>query len=140
MFTSRMALNLLRYSLGVVFIWFGVLKLFNASPDLEILKASMPAVLGQSQLFFLVVSILEILIGIGLFLKRTIRFTVIVMILVLIVVTVAVLLTQGFDPRFPILSLAGEFALKNLVLIAAGLVLLTKVEKNEEIQEDKHKQ
>ena len=128
MFSHALAMNLLRYSLGVVFIWFGVLKLFNASPDLDVLKIAMPAVLGQSQLFFLVVSILEILIGIGLFLKRTIRFTVIVMILVLIVITVAVLLTQGFDPRFPILSLAGEFALKNLVLIAAGLVLLTEEE------------
>lgn len=37
-----------------------------------------------------------------------------------------ILLTQGFDPRFPILSLLGIFVIKNLILISAGLVILAE--------------
>ncbi len=39
----------------------------------------------------------------------------------LFVATASVLISQGFDPQFPILSLAGEFVLKNLVLIAGPI-------------------
>ena len=40
-----------------------------------------------------------------------------------------IILSQGFDPRFPVLSILGLFVLKDLILISAGLVILA--EKNE---------
>src|ERR1051325_9157964 len=35
-------LMLLRYSVGVIFIWFGGLKLFGASPAAELVKGTVP--------------------------------------------------------------------------------------------------
>ncbi len=136
MFRKDYPLISLRFALGIIFIWFGVLKMFNVSPSLEILKSSLPQTLGESQIFLFAVAFLEILIGIGLFLKRTYRFSALIMIVLLTLVTITALITQGFDPRFPVLSLAGEYALKNLALITAGIVLLTE---SKTAKEDKEK-
>ncbi len=127
-----LSLRLLNYALGVVFVWFGVLKLFNASPALELFKSSLPGFLGNSEFFLFAFSFLELLIGIGLFLKRTRRFSSVIMILHLIVTTSVIMITRGFDPRFPILSYEGEFAVKNIALLAGGLVLLSNREEESE--------
>jgi uncharacterized membrane protein YkgB len=137
MISNRIALNLLRYSLGVVFVWFGVLKLFNASASFEVLKSSLPLGLGESELFLFVFSFLEILVGVGLFLKRTVRLSAIVVILDLVLTTIVVFVSVGFDPRFPILSYDGEFVLKNIVLIASGVVLFTQKEESSESKQRK---
>jgi uncharacterized membrane protein YkgB len=42
------------------------------------------------------------------------------------------MITRGFDPRFPILSYEGEFAVKNIALLAGGLVLLSNREEESE--------
>lgn len=47
------------------------------------------------------------------------------MICYLIGATILVMLTKGFSPWFPLLTFEGEFAVKNLCLIASGLVLLS---------------
>ena len=125
MFTFKNTLNLLRYSVGVTFIWFGVLKLFNSSSSLEIITSSLQSPLAHSQILIFAISLLELLIGVGILLKHTIRFTIIIMIIYLLTLTLVTIKAHGFDPRFPVLSLGGEFALKNIVYIAAGLVLLS---------------
>lgn len=125
LFSEDKAIVLLRYSLGVTFVWFGILKLFNVSPVLEVIKLAMPPVFAESQLFFFLLSLFEILIGVAFFMKRLTKLAAVAMILYLLVATFSVLFTQGFSPRFPLLSFAGEFVMKNFVLMAAGLVLLT---------------
>lgn len=121
-----MPILLLRLSLGVVFLWFGVLKLFNAGPVLTVIKHALPQILTESQIFFLALSLLEIFIGLAFLTNRFVRIASLAMVFHLFVATISVLITQGFNPRFPILSLEGEFVVKNLVLISAGLVLLSK--------------
>jgi len=122
----------LRLSLGLVFFWFGVLKLFNASPMLPILKDTFPGI-GESQLFIFLLAFGEMLIGLAFLTNRFVKIAAIIMMVTLFVLSVAMLFTQGFDPRFPVLSLVGELVLKNVVLIAAGLVLIA--EKTETIEE-----
>jgi uncharacterized membrane protein YkgB len=124
MLSHERTIIFLRWALGATFLWFGVLKLFNASPVLEIIKNALPPVLGESQLFMLALSFAEIMIGVAFLANRLVKVAAIVMIIHLTIATIAVLFTQGFEPRFPVLSLAGEFVVKNLVLIAAGLILL----------------
>lgn len=82
--------------------------------------------LGESQLFLFALSFVEVGIGVALLSNRFVKITAIVMIIHLLLATSSVLITQGFDPRFPVLSLAGEFVVKNLVLIAAGLILIVE--------------
>lgn len=133
MVTPTRALIVLRFALGTVFFWFGILKLFAVSPVQEIIRQALPPFLGESQLFMFALAFIEILIGIAFFLNQYVKLAAFVMLGHLTIATVTVLFTQGFDPRFPVLSLAGEFALKNLVLMAAGYILIVeKAEKPEE--------
>lgn len=118
------SLVLMRFALGIVFIWFGVLKLFSVSAVQGMIRLALPAFLSQSQPFWLALSLLEIFIGVGFFLPRLVKLTSVVMLGHLLIATITVLLTQGFSPRFPVLSLEGEFVIKNLVLMTSGLVLL----------------
>ncbi len=124
----------LRIALGITFVWFGVLKLFNASPATEMIIHSMEPVFKANNLFFFALSILEISIGVLLLMNRFVKPVSVVMMGHLTVATLLVLVTQGFSPRFPILSLEGEFVVKNLVLIAAGLSLFFE-KKETDIQE-----
>jgi uncharacterized membrane protein YphA (DoxX/SURF4 family) len=126
MLSLSRALTYIRFSLGVTFLWFGVLKLFNASPVLDIIRKAMPTPLAESQIFMFALALLEILIGLAFLTHKFVKLASIIMIGHLLVATASVLITQGFSPRFPILSLAGEFVVKNLVLIAAGLALFTQ--------------
>lgn len=119
------SLTLLRLSLGITFFWFGILKLFNASPIIETVKNSLPPMLGESQIFLFSLALLEMLLGIAFLANRFVRLASIIMIVHLLIASISVLLSQGFSPRFPILSLEGEFVVKNLVLIAAGFLLLS---------------
>jgi putative oxidoreductase len=130
-FFHKRSMLLLRWALGIVFGWFGLLQIFNASPAQELLIKSIPG-LGGSQLLLFLVAFIEFLIGVALLSNRYIKIAVIVMILLLLIESVAVLITQGFDPRFPLLSLAGEFTLKNLVLMGGGLVLIAEKEEQPE--------
>jgi putative oxidoreductase len=130
--SQEKAFTLLRWSLGFTFFWFGILKLFNSSPVFLIIKNAVPESVGNSAIFYLMLGIIEIVIGLGFLANRYVRPIIILMILHLFGATLSVLFTQGFQPYFPVLSLPGEFVVKNLVLMAAGLVLFTqKIEKKE---------
>jgi uncharacterized membrane protein YphA (DoxX/SURF4 family) len=120
------AFLLLRLSLGFVFLWFGVLKLFAAGDGLSVLQTSLPQELAVSQLFSFFVSFLEILLGFSFLLNKFIKLSALVAFVYLLLTGGFILVSQGFDPRFPVLSSAGESAVKNLVLAAAALVLLSE--------------
>ena len=124
-FFHTRSVMLLRLALGVTFFWFGILKLFNVSPMQEVIAKAFP-VIGESQFLLFLFALVEILLGVAFLANRFVRIAASLMIIWLLIVTLAVLVTQGFEPRFPVLSLVGEDVLKNLVFIAAGLVLLSE--------------
>ncbi len=136
-FFHKRSMLLLRLSLGIVFLWFGVLKLFAVSPSLIILQNSLPTALGQSQFLSFLVSFIEILLGASFLSNKLDRIASIVAAISLLLITILVLITQGFDPRFPVLSAAGESVLKNLVLIAGCFALLS--ERNNKITDTSSK-
>ncbi len=115
----------LRISLGLVFFWFGALKIFGYNPVYEIVYASFPwFAYGAGNL---ILGIGETLIGLGLLTNIFRKLTHAVLILHL-VGTFTVFITGPeimFNPYFPMLTLAGEFVFKNIVLAVSGLVVLT---------------
>lgn len=119
-------LTFLQVTLGVVFFWFGILKIFNVSPVHDIIALSLPMIFSISKAMFLLLGVVEVLIGIALLAKKFVRFACIAVIIHLIIASSAVLITQGFKPYFPVLTLEGEFVIKNLVLIASAVVILTE--------------
>jgi uncharacterized membrane protein YkgB len=125
-FATRYGLLLLRLSLGITFLWFGLLKLIGMSPVTPMIFAAIPPFMAEIPGFYFMVAALEIVIGLGFLLRRTIPVAVILLLLHLLVATLSVLLTQGFSPTFPFLTLEGEFVMKNPVLIAAALVVFAQ--------------
>lgn len=129
-FLHNHAILFLRIALGIVFFWMGVLKLFNVSPIQQALTTAIPG-LGESQILLFSAAFFEILIGAALLANKFVKVAAMIMSIHLLIITAALFFSQGFAPRFPVLSLVGEHALKNLVLIAAALVLLAEKEEKQ---------
>jgi uncharacterized membrane protein YkgB len=129
-FLHKHAVTFLRVAIGFVFVWMGLLKLFNVSPVQGAVADAIPG-LGSSQVLLFAAAFFELLIGAAFLANKFVKVAAITMSIHLTILTVGILITQGFAPRFPVLSLVGEHALKNLILIAAGLVLLSE-------KDDKH--
>lgn len=118
------SITLLRVGLGIVFVWFGALKVFGVSP-VEDLIASTYSFLPLNA-FMIFLGIWEIIIGIGLIFKLFLRVTLILF----VVQMTGTLLAPFLDPQLffsngnpLLLTTEGEFVIKNLVLVSAGLVI-----------------
>ena len=123
-FMSSYAILIIRLSLGIVFVWFGLLKVMGVSPVFDL--ASNIVYWLPSELFVPLLGIWEMAIGVGLLLGKALRVILSLLFLqlagtflVLIILPEAAF--QGGNPLF--LTTEGEFVIKNLVLIAAGLAV-----------------
>jgi putative oxidoreductase len=120
----RRSIPALRLALGLVFLWFGTLKIVGSSPVIPLIQETFTFL--PVHVFVLVLGVWEMLIGIGIILKRALR-CVLVLLSVHLVGTFAALLLNPyhfFVQGFPLfLTTDGEFVMKNLVLIAAALVI-----------------
>lgn len=121
--------TLLRYSIGFIFLWFGVLKFFPGTSPAEKMVTD-----TINQITFGVFSdpqinvglaIWETLIGLGLILGKFMRFTLLLLFLQLPGTFLPVFFfpEQVFEWIPLILTLKGQYIFKNLVLIAAAIIL-----------------
>jgi uncharacterized membrane protein YkgB len=135
-FLRRWSLPALRWSLAVVFIWFGALKIFAVSPAEELVAATVYWV--DPAWFVPALGVVEILVGLGLASRRGLRVVLLVLALQMVgTFLVFVMLPEvAFQDGNPLkLTLEGEFVLKNLVLLSAALVVGTAVDRSEEVIE-----
>ena len=121
--------GLLRISLGIVFFWFGVLKFFTGlSPAQELaIKTMRILTLGliPPQAAILTLAIWECVIGLGLIFGVFMRATLFLLFVQMLgTITPIVFFPQEIFIRFPYApTLEGQYIIKNIVLISAGLVL-----------------
>jgi uncharacterized membrane protein YkgB len=121
---ARHGLTLMRVSLGVIFFWFGALKLFpNMSPAEDLVRNTIYFV--DPNLFIPVLAVWEMLIGIGLMTGIFMRLTLLLLFLQMPGTALPLLLLpEVCFTVFPFgLTLEGQYIIKNLVLITAGIVL-----------------
>ena len=114
----------LRVALGIIFVWFGVLKIFGYNPVYEIVHASFPWFADGAGLIIL--GAVETLMGIGL-LVNLIPRVIHGALLLHLLGTLTVFISGPevmFQPSFPILTLAGEFVFKNVARALSGLVVI----------------
>lgn len=124
---ERHGYGLLRIAIGIVFIWFGVLKSLGLSPA-EALVAKATTWIPIPG-FLYILSAWEVAIGVCFLFKRFTRWG-IVLLLLHMPGTMLPLITLPEETfiRFPFaLTLEGQFIIKNLVLIGAALVLGGKI-------------
>jgi len=126
---ARHGVTLLRWSIGVIFLWFGALKLVpGLSPADEIATETAMALtfdLFSEDFVRVALAILEIAIGVGLILGRFLRLTLLLLFGQMAgTLTPVFLLPDKIWTDFPLgLTLEGQYIMKNAVLISAGFVI-----------------
>ena len=122
------SLHLLRISMGVVFIWFGLLKVADATPVGDLVAGTVPWL--DRAWFVPALGAVEAILGVALLVGRLLT-AVCAVLAAHLAGTFLVLIMQpqlAFQDGNPLLlTTIGEFVVKNLVLISAALVLASKL-------------
>ena len=122
-------ITLLRWSIGLIFVWFGALKLFPGLSPADEIAADTTRVLTLGLLSEdaarLGLAILELTIGFGLLTGRFLRLTLALLFAQMAgTLTPLVIFPERIWTDFPfVLTLEGQYIFKNFVLISAGLVI-----------------
>lgn len=126
---ARSGIVLLRVSLGIVFFWFGVLKFFpGLSPAQDLATRTIDLLtfgLIPPNVSIPILAIWECLIGLGLILNVLMRATLLLLFLQMLgTITPIFFFPQEVFTRLPYApTLEGQYIIKNMVLISAGLVI-----------------
>lgn len=127
-FLRRWSIPILRVSLGIVFLWFGALKIFDVTPVADLVADTVYWV--NSDWLVPVLGIAEVIVGIGLLTKVGLRAVLglfaaqMVGTFLVLVILPEVAFQNGNIFK---LTVEGEFVVKNLVLLSAGMVVGTQV-------------
>ena len=121
---NRWSIPALRFALGVVYVWFGALKLVpGLSPAEDLVVATVPFLPGTFFVPFL--GLWEIAIGLGFLTGKALRVTILLLLLQMPgTMAPVVLLPDRVFATFPFgLTLEGQYIVKNLVLVGAALAV-----------------
>lgn len=126
---AHYSIDFIRVALGVVFFWFGVLKFFPGLSPAQDLAARTISTLSWGligpAISLPVLAAWECAIGLGLIIGKGLRFTLFLLFLQMLgTMLPVVFFPQEVFTQFPIApTLEGQYIIKNLVLIGAGLVI-----------------
>ena len=126
---NRNGLRLLRISVGIVFVWFGVLKFFpgvSAAQDLALNTIKMLTFnLVPDVIIINGLALWEVLIGIGLISGRFMRETLLLLFLEMMGTFAPIFLfPHEVFTRIPYApTLEGQYIIKNIIIISAAIVL-----------------
>ncbi len=126
---ARYGITLLRVALGIIFLWFGALKFFPGQSVSDDLATRTISVLSfgyvSPSVSLPVLAVWECAIGLGLIFGKFLRVT----LLLLFLQMMGTFLPLVFFPaetwtHFPYKpSLEGQYIIKNLILLGAGIVV-----------------
>jgi len=126
---ARYGVVLLRTALGIIFFWFGFLKFFPGMSPAEDLAVRTISKLSfdliPENVSILILATWECLIGLGLLSGKFLRATLLLLLLQMIGAATPILIfPQEVFTAIPYApTLEGQYIIKNLVLISAGLVI-----------------
>ena len=122
-------LTLLRVALGIVFLWFGALKLVPGVSPAEVLAGrtieTITFGIVPASVAVPVLALWEVAIGLGLLVGRWMRVTLALLFVQMLgTVTPLFLFPAETWVRFPLVpTLEGQYIIKNIVLVSAAIVL-----------------
>lgn len=130
-FMTKYGVVALRWAVGIVFIWFGALKLFpGMSPAEELVKNTV--YFFDPEWFFPFLGVWEMVIGLFLLIRPLVRVAIFLLFLQMPGTFLPLLLLPGACfTDFPFgLTMEGQYIIKNLVIISAALVVGGTVREN----------
>jgi len=117
----------MRFSIALIFIWFGLLKPWGMSPEEELIKRTVYWV--SPQIFLPVLGWWEVAVGLCLLYRPLIRIALLLLLLQLPGTMLPLILLPDVcftQPPFG-LSLEGQYIVKNIFLVSAAFVIGGKV-------------
>ena len=123
-FMSRWGTTLLRYSLGICYIWFGILKPFGLSPAQELVENTVYWFNDPAD-FVPILGWWEVIIGVTMCIKPFIRFSILLLFIQMPGTFLPlILLPEVCFTSFPFgLTVEGQYIIKNLIIISAAIVV-----------------
>ncbi len=127
-FMRRYGHDALRYSLAIIFVWFGILKAIGISPAEPLILLTvdwMPVF--SAKMWLTIIGWWEVAIGILFLLRPTLRFAIGLLALQMIgtfmplVILPSVTFQEGRIPYG--LTMEGQYIVKNLLIISAAMVI-----------------
>ncbi len=121
--------HLLRFSVCLIFVWFGALKLFPGLSPAESLAGTTLQILSFGWIgpehSVPLLGFFEIVIGLGLLCRRFLRLTAFILLLHMMgaAAPVVVLPDQVFVQAPFVLTLEGQYILKNIVIVTVALAI-----------------
>ena len=131
---DKHSINLMRVALAVVYIWFGSLKIIGISPAEDLVEKTV--YWFKPEIFVPVLGFCEVIIGLGLLIKRLVPVTLFLLLSHMAVTFVPIFIVKNtcftvfsYEP-----SLVGQYIIKNIVLITGALVIVGKYNKKDAIE------
>ncbi len=135
---SKHGVPFLRISIGVVFLWFGALKFIPGASPAEQLATKTISVLTfgvvKPAVSIYLLASLEVIIGIALILRVFLRTTLLLLFFQMLgTVTPLFIFPHETFSSIPFVpTLEGQYIIKNIILISAGIVIGSTVRKRSE--------
>lgn len=127
---GKHSVDLMRSALSIIYIWFGILKIFGMSPAGDLVEKTV--FWFRPDFFIPILGTCEVLIGLGLLIRKLIPATVVLLLLHMTATLIPFFILQSscFEifPYEP--NLTGQYIIKNLVLVAGALVIAGKYNEN----------
>ena len=126
---AKNAIKFLRISLGIIFFWFGLLKFFHGVSSAETIATKTISVLTfgliEPSVSLIVLAVWETMIGLGLLFNKFLREILLLLFLQMIgTITPLFFFPAETFKIFPFVpTLEGQYIIKNLILISAGLAI-----------------
>jgi len=125
-FMHHWGLPALRISMGIIFIWFGILKPFGMSPAEPLVLATVKWLPPFSpEVWLVVIGWWEVIIGITFLFPRTVRIAIALLALQMVGTLMPLFIlpdvTFQTAPYAP--TMEGQYIIKNLLIISAALVI-----------------
>ncbi len=129
---QNLSYRLAHVSLFIVFFWFGSLKLFGVSPANDLVRSLLEIIpvmnLWPFESFIIVLGLVEMLIGVLFLFSKTTRLAIIILIPHMITTMLPLIFLPAMAWQAPLVpTLAGQYIIKNIVVVALALsVVLEK--------------
>ncbi len=129
--TNKWYVPIGRVALFVVYFWFGALKVLGISPASQLAEALAIRTIGLElfDLAFLLLAVMECVIGVLFLVPRFTRLAVLLLLVHMVIVcSPLILLPAEAWQSLLVPTLEGQYIIKNLALVAVALTIAARVE------------
>lgn len=129
---SVILMPLARFSIFLVYFWFGALKVVDASPASPLVQALFEKTIPFMDfgLFLILFGLFECLIGIMFLVKKFDTVAIPLFFFHMVTTTMPLFMVPGIWTSFLVPTLEGQYIVKNLLLVTAVVLIGSRIENN----------